>query len=240
VAAAPQKLSLRETAVGVARTCREQWRLLIAAGLVVFIPLGLVETLDNRLGEVEFDSITDLAALESIGAGLMHAATSLVGEIFYTGVVAAGVSELLGSDRRPLRHIAGALPYGRLVAVDVLFSLIVLLGLVLLIAPGVVFYVWFALAGVVVKLERRGVIDSLRRSRDLVRGSFWRVAAVVLPAELLSSAVVDVGQEVGHGLADGFAGEWLGATLGEFLAVPLYAVAIVVVTFQLLELEKST
>ena len=109
----------------------------------------------------------------------------------------------------------------------------------LLVVPGFVFYVWFALAGVVVKVERRRVLDSLRRSRDLVRGSFWRVAAVVIPAELLSSAVVDVGQEVGHDLVEGFAGEWLGATLGEFLAVPLYAVAIVVVTFQLLALDGA-
>jgi hypothetical protein len=116
----------------------------------------------------------------------------------------------------------------------------VLAGLVLLFVPGVVFYVWFALAGVVVKIEHRGVVDSLRRSRELVRGSFWRVAAVVIPAELLSSAVVDGGQGLGHHLAEGFAGEWLGATLGLLLATPLYAVAVVVVAFQLFALESRS
>lgn len=235
-----RKLSLRTTALEVVRTLREQWRLLLAAGLVIFVPIGFFEALDNRLNDVEVDEISDLAAIEALFAALVHSATSLWGEILYTGVVAAGVSELLGGDRRPLRHVARALPYGRLIAVDVLYTLIVLAGLVLLFVPGVVFYVWFALAGVVVKIERRGVGDSLRRSRELVRGSFWRVAAVVIPAELLSSAVVDGGQELGHDLADGFAGEWLGATLGLLLATPLYAVAVVVVAFQLFALESRS
>lgn len=233
-------LSLKETAIGVVRTVREQWRLLLAAGLVVFIPVGFFEALDNHLKEVDINELGDLAQAETILAALVHAATSLWGEIFYTGVVAAGVSELLGREHRPLRRIARVLPYGRLVAVDILYSLIVLVGLLLLIVPGVVFYVWFSLAGVIVKLEDRGVRDALRRSRELVRDSFWRVAAVVIPAELLSSAVVDLGQSAGHGLVEGFAGEWLGATLGELLATPLYAVAVVVVTYQLLAADRGS
>ena len=234
------KMSLRETAAGVVTTCREQWRLLLAAGLVVFIPVGFFEALDSHVKEFNVDEVSDLAAVETIAAALVHSATALWGEIFYTGVVAAGVSELLGGEHRPLRRIVRILPYGRLIAVDIVYSVLVLVGLLLLIVPGVVVYVWFSLSGVVVKVERRGVRDALRRSRELVRGSFWRVAAVVIPAELLSSAVVDVGSDLGHGINDGFGGEWIGATLGELMATPLYAVAVVVVTYQLLALEKST
>jgi hypothetical protein len=240
VPAAHAKLSLSETFRGVVRTCREQWRLLLVAGLVVFIPLGFLEALDNHVGDVEIESIGDIVAIEAILVGLVHAGTSLWGEIFYTGVVAAGVSELLGGKRAGLRHVARVLPYGRLIAVDLLFGVIVLVGLVLFVVPGVVFYVWFSLAGVVVKIENRGVRESLRRSRELVRGSFWRVFAVVIPAELLSSAVVDLGGTIGQGLVDGFAGEWLAATLGEILATPLYAVAVVVVAYQLIELDRRS
>ena len=235
-----RKLSLTETFRDLVRTVREQWRLLLAAGLVVFIPLGFLETLDNHVGDVDIESVGDLVAIEAMFVGLVHASTSLWGEIFYTGVVAAGVSEMLGGKRRTLGHIARVLPYKRLIGVDILFALIVLAGLVLLVVPGVVFFVWFSLAGVVVKVEGKGVRDSLRRSRELVRGSFWRVFAVVVPAELLSTAVVDLGQAVGHDIDDGFAGEWAGATLGEMLATPLYAVAVVVVTYELLALERQS
>ena len=234
------KLSLAETWRSVARTCREQWRLLLVAGLVVFIPLGFLEALDNHVGEVVIEDFGDIASIEAVLVGLLHAATSLWGEIFYTGVVAAGVSELLGGRPASLARIARVLPYGRLIIVDIVFSLIVLAGLVLLVVPGIVFYVWFSLSGVVVKIEGKGVRDALRRSHELVRGSFWRVFAVVVPAELLSSAVVDVGSAIGHEQAGGFAGEWLAATVSEMLAVPLYAVAVVVVTYQLLALESRS
>jgi hypothetical protein len=240
VPAGHAKLSLAETLRGVVRTCREQWRLLLVAGLVVFIPLGFLEALDNHAGDIQIENIGDIVAIEAILVGLLHAGTSLWGEIFYTGVVAAGVSELMGGRRAGLRHVARVLPYGRLIAVDLLFGLVVLVGLALLVLPGVLFYVWFSLAGVVVKVENRRVRDSLRRSRELVRGSFWRVFAVVIPAELLSSAVVDLGGTIGHGLVDGFAGEWLGAALGGLLATPLYAVAVVVVTYQLIALDRRS
>jgi hypothetical protein len=240
VSAGHPKLSLAETLRSVVRACREQWGLLLAAGLVVFIPLGFLEALDNHIGDLAIEDFGDIASIEALLVGLLHAGTSLWGEIFYTGVVAAGVSELLGGRRASLSRIARVLPYGRLIAVDIAFSLIVLAGLALLILPGVVFYVWFSLSGVVVKVENKGVRDSLRRSRELVRGSFWRVFAVVVPAELLSSAVVDVGSTIGHELAGGFAGEWLAATVSEMLAVPLYAVAVVVVTYQLLALDSRS
>ena len=34
-------------------------------------------------------------------------------------------------------------------------------------------------------------------------------------------------------------GEWLGATLGEFVATPLYAAVVVVLAFELIELEQT-
>jgi hypothetical protein len=240
VAAADAKLHLGEVYRGVVRTLREQWRLLLAAGMVVFVPLGFVEALDDLVGDVDLDEIGAFRQVEVVVVALVHSGTALCGEIFYTGVVAAGVSQLRGGERHGLRHVARILPYRRLIAVDLLFSAIVLVGFLLLVVPGILFLVWFSLAGVVVKLEGRSAIDALRRSRELVRGSFWRVLAVVIPAELVSSAIVDAGGELGHDLAEGFAGEWLGATLGQLLATPLYAVAIVVVAYELLALDSRS
>ncbi|MDF5751376.1 glycerophosphoryl diester phosphodiesterase membrane domain-containing protein [Spongiactinospora sp. TRM90649] len=47
------------------------------------------------------------------------------------------------------------------------------------------FYARFAFAAPVVVLERRGVIDSLRRSWNLVTGSFWRVLGIMILAYLI-------------------------------------------------------
>jgi hypothetical protein len=85
------KLDLGAVAGGIARTCREQWRLLLVAGLVVFVPLGLIEALDERIQEIDLGEVGDLAALAVIGLALGHAGTALLGEAFYSGVVASGV-----------------------------------------------------------------------------------------------------------------------------------------------------
>ncbi len=240
MAADRPKLDLGEVVRGTARTCRRQWRLLLVAGLIVFVPLGLLEALDSRLQELDPDELDDLAAIAVIAVAFAHAATALVGEVFYSGVVAAGVSETRGGERHTPAGIARTIPYGRLVVVDVLFALSVLLGLVLLVLPGIVFFVWFALAGPVVKIERRGPVEALRRSRELVGGSFWRVLAVVVPLELISDAVFEAAGEAGTlAFGESLIADWVGSTVGGLLVTAPYAAAIVVVTYELIGLERT-
>jgi hypothetical protein len=235
------KLRLGNVLRGIARTCREQWRLLLVAGLVVFVPLGLIEALDVRIQEIDLDEVGDLAALAVVGVAFGHAGTALLGDVFYSGVVASGVSETRGGERHTLGAIARRIPYGRLVIVDLVFSLIVVVGTLLLIVPGIVFFAWFALAGPIVKIEKRSPIAALRRSRELVRGSFWRVLAIVLPIAIVTNALVDAGGTLGSlALGDSLVGDWAGSALGGMLATPLYAAALVVLTYELLALEKRS
>ncbi|MEJ5946151.1 glycerophosphoryl diester phosphodiesterase membrane domain-containing protein [Pseudokineococcus basanitobsidens] len=69
-------------------------------------------------------------------------------------------------------------------------------GLVVGLLAGVVLTVWlyvrWAFAAVVLLLERRRVVDSLRRSSSLVRGTWWRVLGVLL----LTTVVAGLAQAV--------------------------------------------
>lgn len=56
-----------------------------------------------------------------------------------------------------------------------LVNVIQFAGLVAFILPGIVFSVWFGFATVIVVLEQTSVIESLKRSRDLVKERFWAV-----------------------------------------------------------------
>jgi hypothetical protein len=233
------RLRLGEVWRGIGRLYRDQWRLLLSAGLLVFAPLGLVEALDAHFQELDIDQLDDLAAVGVIALALGHAVTSLLGEVFYSGVVAAGVFRSGDGQRPTIRGIAAAIPWWRLVAVDLLFALITTLGLLLLVVPGFVFLVWFALAGPIVEFERRRPVAALRRSRELVRGSFWRAFAVVVPVVLVTNAVVDAVGAAGRSvIGESLLGEWVGSSLGELLATPLYAAAVVVLTLELIELER--
>jgi hypothetical protein len=231
----PRRLALGMVVREAAGAYRTHAALLLLTAAIVFVPLGLLETVVHELEELHADdaSATEIAGL--LGAGLLVAFTTTLGDVFYTGVVAAIVAERRSGTRRQLAHLARTLPYRRLISVDVLFALMVAFGLLLLVAPGVIAFTWFVLAAPIVEIEGRGVRDAFRRSREIVRGNFWRVFALLAPIVILAEEFGNLMLSGGPWLlGDGFVGDWLGATLAEALTVPLFALPAVVTAHHLI------
>lgn len=76
-----------------------------------------------------------------------------------------------------------------LIGLVLLTSVLWLGGTVFFIVPGVFLYVVWSLAPAALMLERRGVIDSMRRSWRLVMGSWWRIFGILLLASIIAGAV---------------------------------------------------
>ncbi len=221
------------------RTARVSWRragYLLLLGAVIFVPLGLVDALTDRIRELHAESpdeVFDLGTVAVIAGLMVQAATTLLGEVFYAGAVGLAMRE--GEDSPPpaLRNVARRLSYGRLIAVDILFGLGTALGLLLLIVPGIVFFGWFALAGPIVEIEDRGVRAAFARSRRLVRGSFWTVVLVLVPivvaSELLAEGLLQLPHLLIH---NALFSDWFGEALSNILVSPLYAVAAVLMTLE--------
>jgi hypothetical protein len=88
-------------------------------------------------------------------------------------------------------------------------------------------------------LEESGVVDALKRSRALVRGSFWHSLATVVFGAITAVFVGVLGVLIGSALASGSAIARLivsacGTTLGELVAVPLLAAYLIVLYYDLL------
>ncbi len=56
-----------------------------------------------------------------------------------------------------------------------LIPLLIGFGLLLLIIPGIIFSVWYAFSKFIFVAENKGVIESFKASRSLVKGKFWPV-----------------------------------------------------------------
>ena len=73
-----------------------------------------------------------------------------------------------------------ARPYiGRSLGIVILSALAVLGGLILFIVPGIIFAAWFMLAEYVLIKENLGVVASMKRSRQLVKGRVWEILGVM-------------------------------------------------------------
>jgi hypothetical protein len=229
---------IRRVASIYARIGRTYWSwaptlLLLAA--TIFLPLGLLETIPAHLDSnaLEFHNAVEVAALA--GAIGLLTATSLVGEVFYSGAVAVGLTHPQHEKAPPLRDIARRLNYRRLIAVDLIYVAIVVVGLLLFFVPGALAFVWLGLAGPVVEIEDRGVRGAFARSFQLVRGSFWTVAAVLIPLELLGDSIAEGLTGGVHGLlGHGFVATWLADSAANVLLTPLFAVAAVLLTLDLI------
>lgn len=222
------------------RTARASWTragFLLLLGVLVFVPLGLISALADRANEIHAESagaVFDLGTLALIGGLLAQAGTTLLGEVFYAGAVGLTMRQGEHSSPPSLRIVARRLSYGRLIAVDILLTVGIAVGVVFLIVPGVLFFGWFALAGPLVEIEGRSVRSAFARSRELVRGSFWTVLLVLVPitiaSELFAAALLQLPNLLIH---DPLIRDWVGETLSNVLLSPFYAVAAVLMTLEL-------
>jgi hypothetical protein len=225
----------------IGRTYLRRSPSLVGAAIFVFVPLGL---LDALAAEVDLDALDlsngiKIAAL--VAAVSAVTATSLLGEVFYSGVVAISLTH--PEDERPptLKAIARRLNYGRLIAIDLIYVALILVGMVALLVPGILFFVWFGLSGPVVEIEARTIRGALGRSWELVRSNFWVVFFVLVPVELVGDALAEwvaslVHEWLGHSL---FAG-WLAESVSNILLSPIFAIAAVLLTLDLIAEKDGT
>jgi hypothetical protein len=221
-----------------ARIGRTYWRWapsLLLLAVIVFVPLGLIHALTIEADIGSFDLGDGLALLAIVGAVLALAATGLVGEVFYTGAVSILLTH--PHDGRPptLREITGMVKYGPLIAIDLLYGLLVAIGLVLFFFPGILAFVWLGLSAPVIEIEHRGIRAAFRRSIELVRHKFWIVALVLIPIEILGDGLTNLTTDATHNLfGSELLCDWLADVLANVAFTPFYAVAAVLLTVDLI------
>lgn len=208
---------------------------LMLLAVVVFLPLGLVDALSTELDvdALDLDSGIKIAALVAATGALT--ATSLLGEVFYSGAIAISLTH--PAEERPpsLLQIARRIDYGRLIAVDLVYVLIVVAGMILFLVPGVLAFVFLGLAGPVVEIEKRSIGGALKRSYELVRGHFWLVFWIFVPIEIGGDAI---GESLGHlvhdALGHSFFATWMAESVSNIVLSPVFAIAAVLLTLDLI------
>jgi hypothetical protein len=197
----------------------DQASVLMPAAAVVFVFTGIISGL----------LVTASASLAFVALMI-----SLVAGTLFTGMVVELVSDVQDGrrDASPGQLLRAATPVlGQLLLVGLVAGIGIVIGLFLIIVPGLfLLTIWFVAAPVVV-LERPGVFAALGRSRELVRGNGWQVFGVILVVYVLFGVV----SFIIEGIADS-AGSGIGIVVRVIVGVltaPLLALAASVLYFEL-------
>jgi hypothetical protein len=180
------------------------WPFTLAAAVVVAIPgafLGLQLAHARTLGPQAI-----LAMMKAPSYWLTYALIV----VFHVAIYGALLSALNSFIERGQASLGAAFATGmsvlpRMLAVSVLFGLMVAIGLVVLIVPGIYLSGIYQLAVVVLIVERAGVSESFGSSRRLIRGYWWRSAAIITVAIIIVFVFSLIGGMV-NGLAVGLFG----------------------------------
>lgn len=208
---------------------------LMLLAVLVFLPLGLVDALSAELDvdSLDLDSGVKIAALVAAVGALT--ATSLIGEVFYSGAIAISLTH--PADERPpsVLEIARRIDYRRLIAVDLIYVAIVVVGMILFVVPGALAFVFLGLSGPVVEIEKRSVRGALTRSFQLVRGKFWLVFWILVPIEIVGDAIGEWLADLIHeALGETFFATWMAEAVSNVVLSPIFAIAAVLLTLHLI------
>lgn len=194
------------------------WRSLIGPALGAYIPLGaatlvLFATVGaGRLMRVALDpetliGMSDEEILAMLGPFLLAAGVAVILQVMATSFVSLAAarvvrSELEGSPiggGEAARQAVGLI--GPVLAASLFAGLLVLVGMVLLIAPGIWLAISFSMIAPVIAFEQPGVIGSLRRSFRLVRGRWWPTLGYLVMVGLMAGIAGQLIQLVGAPLS---------------------------------------
>ena len=180
-------------------------------------------------------SIDYQATFASIGGTYV---LQIVAMVYAFGVVSAGVAQTLeggGFDvGRALKvGLVRGLP---MLVAAVAFYVVLGLGLMLLVVPGLIFGAAYGLAPTLCVTERHGPFESFSRSADLTRGNRWRCLAVTLILTFVPGIIVLVVNSLIVRVV-GAQNNFIVAAVTNVFALPIYYVYPAVLAYDLRRAE---
>jgi hypothetical protein len=210
---------------------RDHWMLLIPLAALILVPQAVADAVFGDIEIKRVESPADVLKLASVPASL---AINLGGEALYAGITAAVVVRWRdGHDLAGLREIARSILYGRLIVLDIMLAIGTVVGLVLLVIPGLLFYAYLYVAPAMIEINGLTIREAIRESFELVKGNFWRVLAFATAVLVGTEAAGAVLESPVHGVS----GEAVFNLGIEALLEPLQALATVVLAISLMELH---
>ncbi len=224
---------------------RRNWRAFMGIVALIYVPFVFLQQIVVRLlshpfvvgGKVYVTSAD--ASRIAVATGLFALASFLLVQPLATGAMVKAVSDAYLGERPT---VGGVYEYAlrviwSILLVTFLLVLVVGIGLILLIIPGIIFYVRFLFATSTVVVEDARGRGALRRSWRLSKNSFWKIFGTTLLAGILGGIVGGTLTVPLSLVAQRTTAGWIlraiGGSIGQVLVTPFTTTVVVLLYFDM-------
>lgn len=218
----------------------DAWQLYTRFFTRFFVIAAIVSLVVNLVNAI-VGSLVGSGAGAAVLLAFISVLVSLVGTFWLQGALVYAVSDVRDGriDTTVGEVFERVRPeLGTLIVAGILAALGIALGFVLLIVPGLILLTWWCLIVPVIVVEGKRVGEAFTRSRELVRGHGWTVFGVVVITAILSGIAAGIIESIFSFLGD-FLRYWIGGTIASAIVTPFFAVALTLMFFRLVELERG-
>jgi uncharacterized protein YybS (DUF2232 family) len=230
------------------RIYKENAAKLMVIVAVVVVPLSFVSALLGRLlGEPEAHRVKILgqpATIEySRSLGVTLAAVIIaaaIGVIIWAILQAAmlrGAAQATIGDAVDVEasYRWGLRRFGSVLLLAILVGIVVVVGLILLVIPGIIFLVFLSVSEPALIVENRRGTEAMSRSWNLVRGHFWHALVVILLAAIITWVVQGILTAIG---GDNWFVRWVFSAIAQIITAP-FTVLVTVLLYLDLRARKE-
>lgn len=188
-----QTLSVKDCLSYAWSTFKSRPWIFVQAGILLFLvnmAVSLVQSGIELGGKQGGETMAGIAVVISAILGIGAAFLASMGE---TAFFLKAHDDATSADLADLWHPR---PFWKFVGASILAGLIVFVGILLLVVPGIIAAILFTFVGYVVIEEKLGPLDALKRSRDLTKGNrfkLFQLGLALIGVNILGFAAIFVG-----------------------------------------------
>jgi hypothetical protein len=220
---------------------KENFTKLITIVAIVVVPLTLISALIVHLIEPDLTVTTD-------ANGFQHIETRSFGTFVLAALIAAAITVIISAilQAATIRGAAlatvgdpvdieasykyGLKRFGSVILVGLLVGIVVAIGFVLLVIPGIIFLTFLAVAIPALVIENRRGTDAMKRSWNLVSSNFWHVLGVIVVAFLITAVVGGILRSIG---GSNWFVAWIFNAIAQIITAPFAALVSVLLYLDL-------
>jgi hypothetical protein len=241
----PRALTFSDVIDSAFRLYRMHWRALMGFVAILVVPLRFVdEYLTRNYRHTTIFGTNTARSDRSGNLALIALVVIAISLLVVQPLLTAGLARAVGAFHLGRKPSAGeilddALPLlPSVLLVIVLYTLVVIGGLILVVLPGLYFLIRYKFAAAAAAVEKERGRGALRRSGELTEGSFWRIVGILLVAGLITafvSAILSLpflipGNHMG---SSGWFLRAVGSSLGAVVAMPFSQLVVVLLYLDL-------